>query len=165
MKKFWKHNVIPALWIALGYLLIFLAGKLLSDNPGLPLWQWLLDSSSVHYSYLYGWLISHQRMLYASLVAILPALFGKTRFAFTALFGFALGLPLGEFLGRSGIAHIHYGWAIWAFIYLISCIMGIVLQRFPKYEVTPRSHRFRIWLVVYLLLAAATVIYVRMNMP
>ena len=164
MRK-WKSRLQCALLVAAGYLLIFLTGKLLSDNPGLSLWEWLLDNYSVHYSYLYGWLISHGRFLYASLISMLPALFGKRRFSLTSLAGFAVGLLLGELLGQSILPSLHYGWAIWGFIFLISCVMGIVLERFSKYEVNLRSRKFRVWLVVFLGLIAAALVFVRMNMP
>lgn len=152
------------LLVAAGYLLIFLSGKLLSGNPGLSLWQWLLDRTSVHYSYLYGWLIHHGWFLYASLISISAAILGKNRFAYLSLFGFAFGLALGEFLGQSAIPYIHYGWAIWGLLFLISCIMGAVLERFPKYEISLRSNRFRSWLAVYLILFAGILIFVRAHM-
>lgn len=164
MRK-WKANVRNAVLVAAGYLTIFLVGKLLSGNPGLPLRDWLLDHSPYNHSYLFGWLISHERYLYASLISILPALFGKIRFSLTTLTGFAIGLPLGEFLGQSVVQSLHYGWAIWGLVFLVSCIMGIILERLPKYEVNLRSRKFRIWLVAYLFSILAALVFVLLNMP
>lgn len=165
--KNWMANLRAALLVAGGYLAVFLAGKLLSHNPGLPLREWLMDHSPYNHSYLFGWLIGQKIFLYSSLVSILPALFGNYRFSAVTLAGFVLGL-LGEPLGDnpSGAAYGigHYGWAIWGGIFLMSCIMGIILQRFRWEDISLKSWKFDVWLAVYLLAILGVVIYVRMNM-
>lgn len=157
----WKHRFKTLLPIAAGYLLIFLVGKLCSHNPGLSLWQWLLDTDSRNYPYLFGWLIHHKRFLYVSLISMCAALLGKERLAWISLLGFALGLLLGEFLGASPAGGLHYGWAIWGMVFFLSCVMGAVLQRFPKYSLTLHAPGFRLWLAVYLVLFACIMLFVR----
>lgn len=166
--KTWRANLRAALLVAGGYLAVFLAGKLLSPNPGLPLWEWLMDHSPYNHSYLFGWLIGQKIFLYSSLVSILPALFGNYRFSAVTLTGFVLGLLLGESLGNNpGSAAYgmgHYGWAIWGGIFLVSCVMGILLQRFRREDISLKSRKLGVWLAGYLLAVLGIVVCVRMNM-
>lgn len=122
-----------ALLICCGYLAVFLAGKLiLNSNPGLSLRQWLADTSPLNHSYLFGWLIAHERYLKYSVVFILPALFGKNRFSAATFTGFAGGLLLGEvydfFWGHLPYTGFPYPWRIWFFSCLISIAVGIILE-------------------------------------
>lgn len=162
-----KVNPRSALLVAGGYLAVFLLWKLLSQNPGLPLWEWLMDDSPYNHSYLFGWLLG-EAFLYSSLISILPAFFGKSRFSVVTLAGFVLGLLLGEPLGNNpgGAAYGmgHYGWAIWGGIFLMSCVMGILLQRFRREDISLKSRKLGVWLAGYLLAVLGVVICVRMNM-
>lgn len=128
-----KSNILTAMTVAAGYLAIFLTAKLLfTDLSDKTIFGWLMSTDPKEHSYLFGWLISHNRYLICSLISILPALFGNRRFSMVTLSGFAIGLPLGELLGENPdpapFAMDHYGWAIWGGIFLLSIGIGIWLQ-------------------------------------
>ena len=72
-----------------------------------------------------------------ALIICAAAAFGKHRFAVTACGGYLLGLILGEGLGKVFIpandpCNTHYGWLILLTIFLISCLLGLLLQRKPE---------------------------------
>ena len=50
--------------------------------------------------------------------------------------GFIVGLLSGIIFGSNpdgaAIGQTHYGWAIWGVIYLLSIIVGILLERFKE---------------------------------
>jgi len=122
-----------ALYIALGFLLVFLAEKLiLNQNPGLPLPVWLVDTTPWNHSYLFGWLIMHGRFFYCSLACIAPALWGWTNLSTTAFSGFSLGLLAGEvyhyFFWTPEQRGIPYSWVIWLTSFLVSIVIGNILQ-------------------------------------
>ena len=128
-----RCNFRAALWTAGGYLLIFLAARVINGGLGrLGFWEWLLDTSPARSSYLFGWLLTSNLYLVASLISILPALFGAYRFSAATLAGFLIGLLAGELFGPNpaGAAYGmgHYGWAIWGVIFLISVVIGVILE-------------------------------------
>lgn len=132
-----KSNILTAVTVASGYLAIYLTGKLLfSDLGDKAIFSWLLSTDPKEHTYLFGWLINHNRYLICSLISTLPALFGKRYFSLSTLAGFAIGLPLGELLGENPnpapFAMDHYGWAIWGGIFLLSIGIGIWLQHRRK---------------------------------
>lgn len=129
MKNYFRNTAA----ITTGFLLVFLAGKLiLNQNPGLPFWEWLVDTTPWHHSYLFGWLIMHFRFLYCSLLCIATALWGWTKLSTTAFCGFSLGLLAGEayhfFFWTPEQSGIPYSWVIWIVTFLISIAIGILLQ-------------------------------------
>ena len=67
---------------------------------------------------------------------IQEALFGKYTFSCTTLIGFIVGLAAGMLFGPypegASIGHSHYGWAIWGAIFLVSIMMGIIVERYKK---------------------------------
>lgn len=166
-----RYNIFTALAVAGGYLAIFLAGKLLGSEfrSDMLLWYWLTNTEPTLHSYLFGWLLARNLYLAASLISILPALWGKRRFSLVTLGGFALALPLGEFLGRNpaGAAYgfWHYGWAIWCMEFLLSIIMGAWLQRFKKEDISFHNKIFLLWVAVAIVGTVAIVILVRSQMP
>ena len=164
-----KAILLTTLAVAGGYLAIFLTAKLFfTDLSQKAVFSWLLSTDPKEHSYLFGWLISHNRYLISSLVSILPALLGKRRFSLVSFSGFSIGLPLGELLGenKSGtpFAPNHYGWAIWGGIFLISWIMGIILEKFSHEDIHIHVPKFRIWLISYGIAILAILVLVRMNM-
>ena len=157
-----KRSLLSAAGIAGGYLLVFLVGKLFANEPCPPYLVRLFHTDPTLHPYLFGWLIIHGRMLYVSIV---PAIYGKARFGWTTLSAFALGLPLGEFLGYTTVNWTHYGWAIFILIFISGSIMGIALEKFPKGKINLRSKAFYLWLLVYALLILASIIWVRSQFP
>ena len=89
------------------------------------------------FPYLFGWL-AHQRLFWiALLISALPALSGKSCFSLSTFAGFCAGLLLGELFGGNPAGalygHGHYGWAVWAFTFLFSIVMGIILEKLHEY--------------------------------
>ena len=160
-----KRSLLSAAKIAGGYLLIFLVGKLFANKPCPPYLVRLFHTDPTLHPYLFGWLIMHGRMLYFALVSIAPAMYGKSRFGWTTLSAFALGLPLGEFLGYTTVNWTHYGWAFFILTFASGCIMGVVLEKFPKEKINLRSISFLLLLLTYALLILASILWVRSQFP
>lgn len=163
-----RYNITTALAVAGGYLAIFLAGKLLGGGfrSDMLLWYWLTNTEPTLHSYLFGWLIARNLFLAASLISILPALWGKRRFSLVTLSGFALALPLGEFLGCDpAISTYHYGWLLWCMEFLLSIIMGAWLQQFKKEDISFRSKLFLLWFAVALVGTIVIVLFSRSQIP
>ena len=132
-----KREFRNAWVITLGFLLVFLAGKLiLNQNPGLSFWEWLFDTTPRNHSYLFGWLILHGRFFYCAVACIAPALWGWTRLSTTAFAGFSLGLLAGEvyhfFFRTEDQRGIPYSWVIWLITFLVSIVIGNFLQILKK---------------------------------
>lgn len=160
-----KRSLLSAAGIAGGYLLIFLVGKLFANEPCPPYLVRLFHTDPTLHPYLFGWLIMHGRMLYFALISIFPALYGKSRFGWTTLSAFALGLPTGEFMGEVPDSYLHYGWAILILIFACGCLMGIILEKLPREKISLRSKSFLLWLLVYSLLILTSIIWVRSQFP
>lgn len=134
----WNKKVRIALLFALGYLSIYLLGRILwCDRSGSNLVGWLCTvRPSGEHSYLYGWLLSSRLFWCAAAVTVLPALFGKRRFSCAAFLGFVTGFLAGILFGPypegAAMGHGHYGWAIWGVVFLLSMVAGIVLERKKK---------------------------------
>ncbi len=128
-----KQNVTMAGLILLGYILIYLLGRVLYTKPGeYTLHQWLWGSWH-QLEYLFGWLLNQKLYWFIAAVAVLPTLAGKYRFGWWMWFGCSAGLLLGEPLGRTPIDNSHhYGWVIWVLFVLISFIAGILTERLYK---------------------------------
>lgn len=130
-----KRNLRHALGIVLGYLALYLAGRVFwCDLSQSSLLGWLFtERPSGTHSYLYGWLLDRKLYWYAMAISALPALFGRFRFARTTAAGFALGLAAGMLFGPNpagaALGHDHYGWAIWGAVFLASIAAGAVLER------------------------------------
>lgn len=131
--KIERAHLINAAKIAGGYLVVFLLGKLLNQNPGLPIEEWLLDNSPLNHSYLFGWLIMHERYWKYSVVSIFSAMFGLSRFGWSTFAGFSTGLVLGELCGMLWTNSLQagffpYPWRIWFICLCISIVLGILLE-------------------------------------
>ena len=133
-----KKNVLMALSVMGGYILIYLLGRLIwCDLTESSFIGWLvLVRPNGEHSYLYGWLLSSNLFWIALVVSTLPAIWGKFKFSFTTLAGFVVGLLAGMLFGPNpdgaAIGQTHYGWAIWGVIYFLSVIAGILVERFVK---------------------------------
>lgn len=131
----WRGDLRAALLTALGYLAVYLVGRVLwCDLSGSSLLGWLFTVRPAgEHSYLYGWLLSSGLFWYAMGISVLPACFGRRRFSAVTLAGFVLGLLAGMLFGPypagAALGHGHYGWLIWGVIYLLSILAGIVAQR------------------------------------
>jgi len=129
-----KRNLLHAMLIAVGYLVIYFLGRVIWCEPSqssLIGWLFTVRPSGEH-SYLYGWLLSSGLFWYAMGISTLPALWGRRRFSVTTAVGFAVGMVAGMLLGPypegAAAGHSHYGWAIWGAIYLASVTLGAALE-------------------------------------
>lgn len=135
-----KKNVLMALSVMGGYILIYLLGRLIwCDLTESSFIGWLVSvRPKGEHSYLYGWLLSSNMFWIALVVSTLPAIWGKFKFSFTTLAGFIVGLLAGMLFGPNpagaAIGQTHYGWALWGVIYFLSVIAGILVERFVKRE-------------------------------
>lgn len=168
-KKLCLQNIRHAGLIAAGFLAVFLLSKLLwADFSQTSFLGWLLGTSPQAHSYLFGWILSKKMFLLCSVISILPAFWGRFRFSLVTLTGFAIGLPLGEYLGKNPVGksygYGHYGWAIWAGVFLLSLVLGIWLQRFTKEDLHVRSRKLRVFCIVSLIGILLILLLVRMNM-
>ncbi len=132
MKRTWTAIRHTAL-LAAAYLSVFLAGKwVLNHNPGLSPLAWLMDTTPLNHSYLFGWLIMHQRFWKCALISLAASFWRKQRFAIATFTGFSSGLLLGEIYHFSfQIPQPHgipYSWCIWAAAFAVSMIVGIFLE-------------------------------------
>ena len=135
-----KKNVLMALSVMGGYILIYLLGRLIwCDLTESSFIGWLVSvRPNGEHSYLYGWLLSSNLFWIALIISTLPAIWGKFKFSFTTLAGFVVGLLAGMLFGPNpdgaAIGQTHYGWAIWGVIYFLSVIAGLLVERFVKTE-------------------------------
>lgn len=164
-----RHRIQYTLITALGYLAVFLLGKIFwYTGSDASIMGWLFGTGPREHAYLFGWLIGNQLYLYASLISIFCAALGWHRTAITSLAGFALGLPLGEYLGSiPGLvpSGYHYGWAIWSAVFLISLGMGIWLQRFSAEDLSFRSKKLRMWCILFAVLVIGSIAIILLNIP
>lgn len=134
----WKRNVLIALLIAVGYIGIYLIGRIIwCDLSQSTLIGWLFTvRPSGEHSYLYGWLLSRNLFWYAMVISVIPVLFGKHNFSCTTLLGFVIGLAAGIIFGPypegEAFGHGHYGWAIWGAVYLIAIVVGVIVEKYKK---------------------------------
>jgi len=69
-------------------------------------------------------------------ISALPSLWGKFKFSVVTTVGFIVGVVAGVLFGPNpegaAIGLGHYGWAIWVVIYLISIVVGIIVEKYKK---------------------------------
>lgn len=144
-----KKNIHLALVVAAGYLVIFLLGRIIcGGGERTSVLGWLFGTDPSQSSYLFGWLLSSNMYLIASIISIIPVFFGKYKFSIATLCAFLIGLILGELLGPNprvpayGISH--YGWQIWGGIFLFSMVIGVILEKIMKPGVSLKSKK--VWI-------------------
>lgn len=166
-----KKNRRCTLAVAGMYLLIFLLCKLFwcsYDLSEVTVLGWLTSTSAQHHRYLFGWLLNKQLFFYASMLSILFAAFGRRRIAIATLTGFALGLPLGEYLGAIPALvpeGYHYGWAIWYGIYLGGLFLGVFLQKLPEDQLSIKSQKLYLGLLLACVWCIAVVALIFVLIP
>lgn len=164
-----RMNLRTALAVFCGYLAVFLLGKLLWCSSGnYTVLGWLTTTYVNADCYLFGWLLSSNLFFCSVMLSILFAFAGWRRISLVTLAGFALGLLLGEWLG--GLPQLvapgyHYGWAIWAGIFLVSLAMGIWLQRFQKENLHFRSRKMGLWCILSAALIVGIIAFVLLSIP
>ena len=134
-KQTQKRNILNALFIVLGYMAIYLIGRIIwCDLSQSSLMGWLFTAiPSGEHSYLYGWLLSSRLYWYAMAISVLPSFWGKSKFSIVTTAGFVVGVVAGMIFGPNpegaALGQSDYGWAIWGAVYLVSIVVGIVIER------------------------------------
>lgn len=120
------------------YLLIYLLGRIIwCDITETTFLGWLvLSRPAGEHSYLYGWLLSSNMYWIGMGISVIPILVGKKRYGITTLAGFVIGLLAGILFGPypAGVPYGHgdYGWAIWGGVFIVSVVVGIILEGIMK---------------------------------
>jgi len=130
-------NTRSGLMLCLGFLLVFLGGKVfLGNREEMSLLEWLFSTNPRNHTYLFGWLAMKNRFLTCSLLCILPAFWGWHRLAVSGFTGFAAGLMAGEvyhfLLYTPEQRGIPYSWVIWLGCFAGSLVLGVILQLLKK---------------------------------
>ena len=85
-----------------------------------------------NWCYTLDWILRNGLYLIGAVIAVGSAVLGQWHLSFTVLSGVHLGILIAEIFGPnpSGaeFGFGHYGWFIWIVVFLISVILGLVLQ-------------------------------------
>ena len=158
-----------ALLVLLGYGIIYISGRIPAARAGeYSVLGWPFSQEAAGKGgYLYGWLCNQGIIVFCGLISVLLSFFGRYRAGFVTLTGFGAGLVLGEILGKNpdgaSLGFGHYGWAIWGGIFLLSAVMGMILERMSRKGVLQRSKEMAIWRCLFLFGIAAVILFVRGN--
>lgn len=93
----------------------------------------LFDISKSFYMYTVSW-TSRNVLPFVLILTIIMTLIGKWYFtSFVSYTGYVLGIIFGDLFGgyASNIPprYPHYGWFIWACVYILSVVVGIIVER------------------------------------
>ena len=87
--------------------------------------------------YLFPWLVRNNLYWIAMLISVIGALLSKKLFSYSTCIGTILGILFGELFGPnpgSSTGHTHNGWWIWILIFLLSILIGIILEIRKKHR-------------------------------
>ena len=163
------NNLRAALIILAGWVLVYLAGRLVCAYPyETSLLGFLFDDWSRYY--LFGWLTRSGLFSTAMLISVSAALFlGTWRFAAVTFILSAIAIPIGELLGpnpaNAPYGHGHDGWLIWICLYFVAFVSGIVLERMAKKGVRLRSKKGAVWAAATLLACIAVIVLILLTRP
>lgn len=143
-----RKNILSALFILLAYMVLYMIGRLIwcrSGGEGSMLGILWASKPEGENSYLFGWLLSSRLFYISAVISAIPSLWGRRYFSIITLAGFIIGMvsgiifgpnPEGAFYGNS-----HYGWAIWAGIFILSMVFGIFFEVFKGHKASKRKDR------------------------
>ena len=130
-----RKNILSAIFVIPAYMVLYMIGRLIWCRSGGEssmlgiLWASKPEGEN---SYLFGWLLSSGLFYISAAISAIPSLRGRRYFSMTTLAGFIIGMvsgiifgpnPEGAFYGNS-----HYGWAIWAGVFILSLALGILFE-------------------------------------
>lgn len=151
-----KRNIQIAIIVAAVYLAIFIVG-------------WIISGGLGQNNYLFDWLIHRYLFLIASIVSVVPALFGKYRFSMVTLTAFLFGLILGELLSKDTAGAEYgmgpYGGAIWSIFFIISAMIGVIWERLVKHKLSLMSKKVWLWSGVTLVCTIILVVFIYKVIP
>ena len=81
--------------------------------------------------YLFPWLVRNNLYWIALLISVIGALLSKKLFAYSTCIGATAGILFGEIFGPNPgdpTGHTHCGWWMWILIFLLSVIIGIIIE-------------------------------------
>ena len=92
--------------------------------------------------YLFPWLVRNNLYWIAMLISVIGALVSKKLFSYSTCLGAILGILFGELFGPnpgSSTGHTHNGWWIWILIFLLSILIGIILEIRKKHRLNKNN--------------------------
>lgn len=114
-----KRKLFYAAITGMGYVIIY------------GICQQYFDIGQQYYMYTPSWTLRNV-LWFAALISVTPSLFGHYCFSIITLTGYILGVIAGEMFGgfKSHIPpeYLHYGWVIWGSVYILSSIIGILVE-------------------------------------
>lgn len=132
-KTYWRQRLRFTVMLAVEWLTLYLLVRVLFGiKENYTVIGWLTSWQST--VYLMGWLLSKRLYWYIAAITCASGLLDKRRFALTVTVGFFLAWAAGELLGprrfipAAGVEY-HYGWATWTVIFLVTLVVGILLER------------------------------------
>lgn len=130
-----RKNILSALFILLAYMILYIIGRLIwcrsgGENSLLGiLWASKPEGEN---SYLFGWLLSSRLFYISAVISAIPSLWGRRYFSIITSAGFIIGVALGIIFGPNPegafYGNTHYGWAIWAGVFILSIALGILFE-------------------------------------
>ena len=164
-----RERILEGLKVLACYLILFLVCKLLwAEREHLSLLGWLTNTYYELHTLFFGWLLRTHWFWYAALISIAAAMLNLKRLSVTTIAFFAIGLPMGEYLGCFfGLISEVYniGSEIWTMIFLGSIPFGIWLQRFKPEDLTLKSKKMKRFLILCAVYAIAATALVLLCMP
>lgn len=163
-----EKNLIAAGCILGIHLLLYLFLQLISHDLNNSTISEILFGKNSHL-YLWSWLL-YTKLFWAALcIAVISVLLGKWRFAATTSIMFFLGILVGELFGPypagNAYGHNHYGWAIWAGIYLVALIMGAIAQKMKTRGIAYKSKQSAVWFAVTVGCCIAVLLFIMLSRP
>lgn len=94
------------------------------------------DIYKPYYMYTVSW-TTRSVLPVVAFITVLMTLLGKWHLTtFISFAGYILGIILGEMLGgfKRDVPpqYLHYGWVIWGLVFILSIVVGIVIERANK---------------------------------
>ena len=164
-----RERILEGLKVLACYLILFLVCKLLwAEREHLSLLGWLANTYYELHTLFFGWLLRTHWFWYAALISMAAAMLNLKRLSVTTIAFFAIGLPMGEYLGCFfGLISEVYniGIEIWTMIFLGSIPFGIWLQRFKPEDLTLKSKKMNCFLILCAVYAIAATALVLLCVP
>lgn len=135
-----RRRVLWVLGVMGFYLTVYFLGRIIwcRSETNTVLGFLFYTRPTGEHSYLYGWLLSSGLFWWAMWLCAGAAALKKNYLARSSIIGFSAGLILGILFGPypDGIPYGHgdYGWAIWGGVFLLSILVGVILERKKRSE-------------------------------
>jgi hypothetical protein len=96
----------------------------------------LFDIHKSFYMYTVSW-TTRNVLPFVLILTLIMTLLGRWYItSFVSFSGYILGIILGELFGgfKSNVPprYLHYGWLIWGCVYILSIVIGVIMERTMK---------------------------------